>query len=388
MSLLGLTCRLIRSAAPGSVPKRYITSKTFRQVRDKPPPYDWKNKDYPLLLSLIKDRTTDRFDENTKVIVVEGPVASGKTAFAKELADQLDMLHMEDVSMDTYYINPYGYDMRQLDDKMPEDLRSFDEASFNQNPKHRNVAAFQAIMYRLRLSKYIDCLAHVLSTGQGVVIERSPWTDHVFTDAMAKHNYISRQARYVIGKFRENTLFKLMRPHLVIYLDVPVPQVMENIKKRNKYSEANGKALTKAYLEDVEEIYKTKYLPKISEHAELMIYDWAQPGEVEVVVEDIERIDFDQYTKYDNRMKDWDISVEKFWAEQRRLYADHKGDILSYLNIPLLDAPELWASGEDYEKYLKVWNSAPGMEYAKGFNPAQGDTGYLFKRKVEKYIPF
>lgn len=34
------------------------------------------------------------------MIVVEGPVASGKTAFAKELAQQLDMCHMEDVNMD------------------------------------------------------------------------------------------------------------------------------------------------------------------------------------------------------------------------------------------------------------------------------------------------
>ena len=55
-----------------------------------------------------------------------------------------------------------------------------------------------------------------------------------------------------------------MKPHLVIYLDVPVSKVQENIKKRNKYGESNGKALTAAFLEDMEEIYKTKYLPSIS----------------------------------------------------------------------------------------------------------------------------
>uniref|UniRef100_A0A0K8TJV1 Deoxynucleoside kinase domain-containing protein n=1 Tax=Lygus hesperus TaxID=30085 RepID=A0A0K8TJV1_LYGHE len=192
MTLLALSCRVVRLA--GSASSRGISSKALREVKNKPAPYDWKNKNYPLWYSLLFDKTTSRFDENTKVIVVEGPVASGKTAFAKELANQLDMCHMEDVNMDTIYINPYGYDMRKLDPKMPEELKSFDESNFNRTPTHRNVAAFQAWMYRLRYAKYIDTLAHVLSTGQGVVLERCPWTDQVFTDTMAKHKYISREA--------------------------------------------------------------------------------------------------------------------------------------------------------------------------------------------------
>lgn len=386
MTLLALSCRVVRLA--GSASSRGICSKVLREVKNKPAPYDWKNKSYPLWYSLLVDKTTSRFDENTKVIVVEGPIASGKTEFAKELASQLDMFHMEDVNMDTVYINPYGYDMRQLDPKVPEDMRSFDETKFNLTPTHRNVASFQAWMYRLRFSKYIDTLAHVLSTGQGVVIERCPWTDQVFTDAMAKNKYISKEARYVINQLRKATLPVLMKPHLVIYLDVPVSQVQENIKKRNKFSESSGKALTKAYLEDVEENYKTKYLPAISEHAELMIYDWKTPGEVEIVVEDIERLDFDQYGKHDERMNDWCISQEKVWAEKRMLYADDKARLIQYLNIPLLDAPEMWASGEDIYEWEKVWNKAPGNEFLEGYNPNQGDSGLLFKLGEPKYIPF
>lgn len=56
-----------------------------------------------------------------------------------------------------------------------------------------------------------------------------------------------------------------------------------------------------------------------SEHAELMMYDWSTPGDVEVVVEDIERLDFDQYSKHDSRMNDWQIQQEKVWAEKRML---------------------------------------------------------------------
>ena len=37
----------------------------------------------------IIDRTTPRFNENTKIVVVEGAHAVGKTAFAQELAGML-----------------------------------------------------------------------------------------------------------------------------------------------------------------------------------------------------------------------------------------------------------------------------------------------------------
>lgn len=68
-------------------------------------------------------------------------------------------------NMDMVYINSYGYDMRQLDSQLPEAAKSFDEKNFLQNPTHRNAASFQFEMFRLRLTQYIDALAHVLSTG-------------------------------------------------------------------------------------------------------------------------------------------------------------------------------------------------------------------------------
>lgn len=40
----------------------------------------------------------------------------------------------------------------------------------------------------------------------------------------------------------------------------------------------------------MEEVYKNNYLKDISTHAELLVYDWSNGGEIELVVEDIERI--------------------------------------------------------------------------------------------------
>ena len=48
----------------------------------RPKPFDYKNKRYGLFYECF-DNTFSRFDENSKIVVVEGPVASGKSKLAK-----------------------------------------------------------------------------------------------------------------------------------------------------------------------------------------------------------------------------------------------------------------------------------------------------------------
>lgn len=76
------------------------------------------------------DGTLQRLNENSTVIVVEGPPAVGKSAVARALAEELEMKYFPMVTSDSYYINRYGYDMRQLDSKLPPNLQSFDENAF------------------------------------------------------------------------------------------------------------------------------------------------------------------------------------------------------------------------------------------------------------------
>lgn len=225
-----------------------------------------------------------------QVIVVDGPIASGKSAVAKALADELDMLYVPDVTMDKMYVNDYGFDMRTLNSTLPHMARAFDEKDFCRNPRDVLVANFQIEKYVLRFSEYIDSLAHLLSTGQGVVVDRSCYSDFVFLEAMFKSNMLSRDVRRVYYELKQNTIGELLRPHLAIYLDVPVAQTMANIKKRNHEWEVKSPALTEKFLTDMEVSFKQEYLKEISNHAELLIYDWSDGGDVEVVVEDIERI--------------------------------------------------------------------------------------------------
>lgn len=351
----------------------------------KPKPFPYMEKEYTAFQAckdVLFKTTTSRFDENTKVVVVEGPVAAGKSAFAKELAAELEMKHFPEVNLDSFYINSYGYDLRKLDPQLPESMKSFDVNNFLKDPMHRNVATFQIRMLMHRYSQYIDALAHLFSTGEGVVLERCVYSDFVFLEAMFRNGYISKGARSVYYDLVQNTFQELMKPHLVIYLDVPVNVIKDRIKKRANPAEASSKALTDKYLVDLETIYKQQYLKDISTHAELLVYDWSDYGETEVVVEDIERIDFDRFDKDDTQMRDWRMENEEDWTEARARYMD-KSDLMNYFNVPRYDVPELVVSPEDYKIWYDVRETAPGMKYRKGYNEECGDVGILTKTKFD-----
>lgn len=85
-----------------------------------------------------------------QVILVEGPIAAGKTKFAQELAKELDMHYVEHVNMDHMYINAYGFDLRTFDNQLPKIARTFDEKNFLADPKNRLTGNLQLSMYTRR----------------------------------------------------------------------------------------------------------------------------------------------------------------------------------------------------------------------------------------------
>lgn len=362
--------------------QRLISGKTMRGgprlVTHKPFPY--REKNYTVFTAML-DKTTPRLNENSKLICVEGPIASGKTKLAKELADELEMLYVPEANMDMYYINSYQYDMRALDPQLPESCRSFDLAKFCKDPSNPLTARYQIQMYMLRYEQYIDALAHILSTGQGVVLDRCCYSDLVFMETMHKNGYISKGARSVYHELRQNTIYEILKPHLVIYLDMPVQAVKDKIKSRNIEYEVNSKVFTDEYLRDMEIFYKQHFLKEISVHAELLIYDWTAGGETEVVVEDIERIDFDAFEEdpMEKKMMDWRFPNEVEWCEARIKFTNDKPDLMNYFNVPRFDVPELMRDADSGKAFRDVWFNAPGMKYRPGYNEDMGDTGLLTK---------
>lgn len=179
---------------------------------------------------------------------------------------------MPDVTMDSYYINNYGYDMRKLDPQLPANCRSYDERNFLENPEHFNAAAFQIIKFKLRYANYIDAIAHLLNTGEGVIIERSPYSDFAFLEAMYKCKYVSKKVREIYYVLHKHAMPDLLHPHLVVYLDAPVPKLLDLVKERKLPHEVNSQAMNNKYLETMEYELKYKFLRDIRYMFSLIIF--------------------------------------------------------------------------------------------------------------------
>lgn len=102
------------------------------------------------------------------------------------------MLYMPDATLDDHYINSYGFDIRKLNDEIPESCRSFDITDFHKLPAHKKAGPMQCLMYKSRYLRYVDALGHMLSTGQGVVLDRCCYSDVAFADAMLSSNFMTK----------------------------------------------------------------------------------------------------------------------------------------------------------------------------------------------------
>lgn len=363
----------VRLKFPSKVCAAFLTSKELRDPTiEKVKPWPYETKKFTVLHSVF-DRTVKRFDENTKIILVEGNIGVGKTTFAKKVAEEFELKYVPEPTMDRYYITPYGFDLRIIDDLMPPAYKACDLKIFYSNPHHPNVAKYQYKMLMARFSDYIDTLAHVLNTGQGVVLDRSIYSDLVFMEAMHKAGYIRRAARDLYKDIYDKVIAQLMRPHLVVYLDVPVEDVSEKIKARNDPIEVNSKVLTKDYLQTIEDVYKKDILKKLGEHAELLIYDWSHYGDMDVVIEDIEQIDFEKYGKYDRKLRDWRREDHWDWSHLRRMYTTRKIRVLMTARIFRPEVEEVFIPNDERLEYAELMSKVPGMKYEEGYNPDQGD---------------
>lgn len=354
----------------------FISHKSKRVDRRRIAPFDYFNKKYGFWAQLF-DPMVDRCDENTKVIVVEGPVAAGKSKVAAQLAEELEMVYLPPPTFDEYYINEYGYDLRTLDDRLSPPSQSCDVQKFLTNPHHPNVPAFQFHYFQLKFDQYITALLHLLSTGQGVVLNRSFYSDYIFAKAMTNAGYIRPQALKFYTDVVDVAKLMMLRPHLIVYLDVPVDAVKEKIKKRGIPYEVNSKVFTSEYLQDIENIYKQDYLKNIITHSHVLVYDWTKEGDISTIVEDIEFLNFD-YDKKAQKMADWTFESVQELRTKREIYTNRYFLHIDYMRNEL-SVSELYYTAEQDEERYNILRQVPGDKYAKGFNKSMGDKNILWK---------
>lgn len=178
---------------------RSIVSKVLREKKEKPAPWPYKEKPFNYQ-HMFTDHTTLRFDENSKLIVVEGAHAVGKTEFAKQIADEFEMHYMPPFNMDEIFINYYGTDFRHYSHHFPDFFKTFDEKDFFRNPlggPHKTT--LERYLFRVYYLKWLNQLRacqHIFNTGQGVVMEGCANSDYIHFNAALHQGWIDPESKY------------------------------------------------------------------------------------------------------------------------------------------------------------------------------------------------
>ncbi|XP_077437089.1 NADH dehydrogenase [ubiquinone] 1 alpha subcomplex subunit 10, mitochondrial [Vanacampus margaritifer] len=319
--------------------------------------------EYGWLAYALGERTTPRLKRYSKIISVDGNLASGKGAVAQNLANKLGMLYMPEP--DTFYLDK----MTEEKEPLPVDFNGMCSLEkFYMDPKAAdgNSYRLQLWMYNMRLMQYSDAVEHLLTTGQGVILERSPFSDMVFLDAMFKQGYIRKECVQHYNEIKHISICEFLPPHLVIYVDMPAEEVQKKLKQSGKSYLQN---VPLAYLKSIEDSYKKSFLPEISEQSELLVYDATQAQDYEKVAEDIEYLKFDKGP--------W-LDQDDVTYHHMRVLVEDKLRVASLTCIPKF-LPEITVGAHDYHDKYYAYKSLPGKKYARGYNEDVGDKMLWFK---------
>uniref|UniRef100_A0A8D0Z0S6 NADH:ubiquinone oxidoreductase subunit A10 n=1 Tax=Sus scrofa TaxID=9823 RepID=A0A8D0Z0S6_PIG len=145
---------------------------------------------YGPLAFVLGERTTRKLTETSKVITVDGNICSGKGRLAREIAEKLGLRHFPEAGI--HYADSTTGDGKPLDVQLSGNCsleKFYDDPKSNDGNSYR----LQSWLYASRLLQYADALEHLLSTGQGVVLERSIYSDFVFLEAMYRQGFIRKQ---------------------------------------------------------------------------------------------------------------------------------------------------------------------------------------------------
>lgn len=313
-----------------------------------------------------QDRVDWRLDDNSKIIVIDGNLATGKTALGKHIAKQFDLLYVPDVTDTEMYWWETGhkYDPREHDEQLPFAARSCDFETFYSQGGYKkvlkNFPRTQYFLFRYKMMRYAQrVLAHVLNTGQGVVMNRGMWSDFVWANALNKGGWMSNAAlkRYKIQY--QDILSQWWHPHLVIYIDAPVDLVQEKIKKRNTPWEQDSPVITSEFLQTIRDTYKGTLLPYMRQYSEVLEYDLSEGDlDYDMINEDLEHLDLENLSDtYPYRFKDWDERFNRDYNQLRKRISPNNQlslEKIFELHVPFFKAPELWLEGHDYFQYEKI----------------------------------
>jgi NADH dehydrogenase (ubiquinone) 1 alpha subcomplex subunit 10 len=167
---------------------------------------------------------------------------------------------------------------------------------------------------------------------------------------------------------RRESITDLLRPHVVIYLDIPPEMCVENVKKRGVPHEVNSPLNCVDFYRYMEESYKEEILPELNRHAEVLVYDWKEGGDIDLIIEDLEALDFDQYEKLTQKMEDWKYYRDTDFDDIRKVLTLHRCWFYRWFSQPEYNHPSVLIDQESAEIRQMVYNHH-NMNFVDGYDP-------------------
>ncbi|KAH7645777.1 NADH dehydrogenase (ubiquinone) subunit ND-42 isoform X2 [Dermatophagoides farinae] len=326
----------------------------------KTTPFPFKTKRYTRLHVAMPflDPTEVRMNKNSKIICVEGNIGSKKDQVAEGIAKAFGMHYMPEPRIDEMYVNKDGFDYRTLNQYIHPKLHAIDEKMYYEDPYHPAVPWLKIFFYKIRYMQYVDALAHMFNSGQGVVLERAPQSDFVFADAMHKCGFLPKDAYDHYYRLRYDTIHELKRPHLVIYLDTDVDVCMRRIKEKGIPYQINSKVLCEEYLSEIEKSYKEKYLEDADKYSQLLVFKWNEPTPLDDMILAMENVNLDDWDIFGDKFRDWNFYFNSIMHEARYTYTREKNSFISAFSDTLTyDVDSLDLDANDYEHRDKVYET-------------------------------
>merc|ERR1719270_241413 len=137
-------------------------------------------------------------------------------------------------------------------------------------------------------------------------------------NAAVNAGFLQGETRALLDTVYDYTIRELLRPNLIVYLDAPVDVVQKKIKDRgNEWDKDSPVWNNTQYLTNIYNEYKKNWLRDMQEYSRVLVYDWSEGGDTEVVIEDIEATELDMIEMYSNQQKDWRFGDEVVAAQKR-----------------------------------------------------------------------
>jgi len=373
----------VQGRVPLIVGSRTLLSKARRDESDvRPAPFPYETRNFDVIGELF-DRVNPRMNANSRVIMLDGAHAVGKTDLANQLAEEFDMKVFGFPSMsDWFYKDHYGVSLADYAGYLNPINRPWDEKDFSRNPTGPLEGACDRYLAQNWINiyeNYLNAISHMLNTGQGVIVEGNPWSDYAHFEAAFNQGWVERTTRTGYKAMQYRSIYYLQRPHVIIYLDAPAEAVMKNIKARGNPWDKNSPVWTnKRYLNDIYNEKKRRYLKKHQLHSHVLVYDWATPGDLEVVVDDLEKLELDMVDEYDELLRDWTkVRSETHSTILRTRYCNmkHRNDMLDMAKggQEWIDCENMQKSPVDAVNLEQVMSYMPSARFQPGVNAAMGD---------------